>query len=107
RWASVRSGFSRWDDDPARHGQSEGSGAALGVKAVVFVAASMLAAGAGILAQAPPPASRSSAVVRLDPALDALIAPDAALETIRDDLGITEGPVWRPDGKSGYPVSPE
>jgi len=56
------------------------------------------------LAQGSPPASRASAVVRLDPALDALIAPDAALEMIRDDLGITEGPVWVPEGKSGYLV---
>lgn len=43
-----------------------------------------------------------SVVVRLDPALDELIEPDATLEIIRDDLGVTEGPIWVREGRSGH-----
>lgn len=44
---------------------------------------------------------RASDVVRLDPALDALIAPDARIEVLKEDyFGATEGPVWVRDG--GY-----
>src|SRR5580693_5881300 len=42
------------------------------------------------------------AVKRLDPALDALIAPDAKLELVKTGFGFTEGPVWVPRGDSGY-----
>ena len=35
---------------------------------------------------------------RLDPGLDAVIAPDAAFEKIADGFQFTEGPVWHPDG---------
>jgi len=41
-------------------------------------------------------------VVRLDPALDALVSPDAKLELIRGGYGFTEGIVWVPQGKAGY-----
>ncbi|MBM3777316.1 MAG: SMP-30/gluconolactonase/LRE family protein [Acidimicrobiia bacterium] len=42
-----------------------------------------------------------SHVVRLDPALDAIIAPDARIEILKEDyFGATEGPVWVKDG--GY-----
>jgi len=41
-------------------------------------------------------------IERSDPALDAVIAPDAKLELLGDRFGITEGPVWVPDGKAGY-----
>ena len=38
-------------------------------------------------------------IERLDPALDALIAPDAAIELLADGFDWTEGPVWhRPGG---------
>ncbi len=39
-------------------------------------------------------------LVRLDPALDAIIAPDAQLEVLGEHFGLTEGPVWIRDG--GY-----
>jgi gluconolactonase len=42
------------------------------------------------------------AIVRLDPALDAIVSADAALETIGDRFGLTEGPVWVQDGASGH-----
>jgi gluconolactonase len=41
-------------------------------------------------------------IERLDPALDAVIAPDAALETLGDRFALTEGPVWVPEGGDGY-----
>jgi len=33
-------------------------------------------------------------VVRLDPALDEIVAPDARVEKVAGDFGFTEGPVW-------------
>jgi gluconolactonase len=41
-------------------------------------------------------------IERLDPALDDLIAADAALETLGDRFALTEGPVWVPEGRDGY-----
>jgi gluconolactonase len=40
------------------------------------------------------------AVVKLDPALDAVVSTDARLEQLGEGFGITEGPVWVSDG--GY-----
>ena len=42
------------------------------------------------------------AVVRLDPALDALVSPDAKLEVVKGGFGFTEGALWVQKGKSGY-----
>ena len=41
-------------------------------------------------------------VIRLDPALDALVSPDAKLELVRGDFGFTEGVTWVPQGRSGF-----
>jgi gluconolactonase len=41
-------------------------------------------------------------VLRLDPALDALVSPDAKVELIKGGFGFTEGPVWVQKGKNGY-----
>ena len=45
-------------------------------------------------------------IEKLDPALDAIIAPDAKLETLGDRFALTEGPVWMPaqGGQPGYPL---
>jgi gluconolactonase len=43
-----------------------------------------------------------TAVVRLDPALDALVAADAKVELVKSGFGFTEGPVWVQKGKTGY-----
>ncbi len=51
-------------------------------------------------AQAQQPSDRP--VARLDPALDALIAPDAELELLKGGFGFTEGALWVPRGDSGY-----
>src|SRR5262245_829227 len=41
-------------------------------------------------------------VVKLDPALDALVSPDAKLERVATGFGFTEGNIWVPQGRSGY-----
>jgi len=45
-------------------------------------------------------AQEKSPVVRLDPALDAIVASDAKVETLAEGFGFTEGPVWV--RKGGY-----
>jgi gluconolactonase len=60
-------------------------------------------------ASAPPPPSSSQSppsstfpvigsIERLDPALDALVAPDAKVEKLAEGFGWSEGPVWTPEG---------
>ena len=75
--------------------------------AVVVMAAllscSWSAAPAAVPQRSEPPPQGSVAVVRLDPALDAIIAPDARLEVLKSNAyGIAEGPVWIPEGPSGH-----
>src|ERR1043166_632236 len=41
-------------------------------------------------------------VVRLDPALDALVSPDAKSELVKSGFGFTEGALWVQKGKNGY-----
>jgi gluconolactonase len=43
-------------------------------------------------------ANRPFSITKKDPALDAIIAPDAKLELLGDRFGITEGPAWSPQG---------
>jgi gluconolactonase len=47
-------------------------------------------------------AAAQAAVVRLDPALDTVVAPDAKVELVKGGFGFTEGPVWKTEGNSGY-----
>ena len=66
--------------------------------------ASLLVAAAAVtlVAQAPP----QNAVVRLDAALDAIVAPGAKAELLKGDyFGAIEGPVWvdDPSTSSGSP----
>jgi len=49
---------------------------------------------------APPP--KPFSITRSDPGLDAVVAKNAKLETLAMGFGLTEGPVWINDGKSGY-----
>ena len=48
------------------------------------------------------PSERPFKIVKLDPALDDLISPNAKLETLGDGFGLTEGPVWVQHGGDGY-----
>lgn len=43
-------------------------------------------------------------IVKYDPALDDIVSPDAKAELVAGYFGLTEGPVWIPDGKQGYLV---
>src|SRR5215471_12086754 len=63
----------------------------------IFTAASLLVSTLAAVAQ-----SANQAVVRLDPALDALVSPDAKVELVKDGFGFTEGPVWVQKGNEGY-----
>src|SRR5688572_10709820 len=48
----------------------------------------------------PPP--REFRIVRSDPLLDRVVSSDARLDLIGDRFGLTEGPVWVPDGDDGF-----
>ena len=48
------------------------------------------------------PVPRPFKVVRLDPALDAIISADAKIEILGEHFGLTEGPVWIQDPAGGY-----
>jgi gluconolactonase len=61
------------------------------------VLAGLTLALAPALAQAP----AENPVVRLDPALDALVSPDARLERVATGFGFTEGNIWVQQGKEG------
>src|SRR6187402_1214166 len=50
----------------------------------------------------PPPEARPFSITRSDPALDAIIAPDARLVELAKGFGLTEGGLWIADGNSGY-----
>lgn len=43
-------------------------------------------------------AAIGSSFVRLDPALDRIVAPDARVERVATGFQFTEGPLWHPDG---------
>jgi gluconolactonase len=57
-------------------------------------------AGASLLAQSP--GGTPFRIERLDPALDAIISPDARLEELATGFALTEGPVWVGEGQQGY-----
>jgi gluconolactonase len=68
----------------------------------LLVATVALGAGFAPSAQPRDPDPRPFRIVRRAPGLDQLIAADARLELIGDRFGLTEGPVWVPDGGDGF-----
>ncbi len=70
--------------------------------AICGIALVLLAACGVLIAQGPALVERPFKIVRLDPALDDIIAPDAKLETLGEHFGLTEGPVWIHEGNSGH-----
>jgi gluconolactonase len=66
---------------------------------VMIVAGAML-----VSAQQPPPplTEQPFHIVKSDPALDAIISPDAKLEMLGDKFGLAEGPVWVREGTGAY-----
>src|SRR5688572_22448094 len=65
-------------------------------------AAAMAVAMSVVVGHAQGPAGRDFRVIRLDPSLDAIVSPDAKLETLGEHFGLTEGPVWIQDAGTGY-----
>jgi gluconolactonase len=75
------------------------------------LAALAASAACAAVAQPAPPAMRGDGpappaqpfdIAREDPALDAIVAPNAKLELLATGFGLNEGPVWVPEGRSGY-----
>jgi gluconolactonase len=75
------------------------------------LAALAASAACAAVAQPAPPAMRGDGpappaqpfdIARGDPALDAIVAPNAKLELLATGFGLNEGPVWVPEGRSGY-----
>ena len=50
----------------------------------------------------PPPEAKPFSITRADPALDAIISPDARPVELARGFGLTEGGLWIPEGNSGY-----
>ena len=50
----------------------------------------------------PPPEPAAFRITREDPGLDAIVARNAELETLATGFGLNEGPVWVPEGSTGY-----
>ncbi len=55
----------------------------------------------GVLHGQAPPSGAPFTIEKLDPSLDAIVSPDATLETLGDRFALTEGPVWVPGGNNG------
>src|SRR5215471_7331476 len=49
----------------------------------------------------PPPEAKPFSITKTDPALDAIISPDAKLVELARGFGLTEGGLWIPEGSSG------
>jgi len=62
----------------------------------------LLFALAALLTCAALSAQNGGQIIRLDPALDALISPDAHIEKVMDGFSFLEGPVWVHSRKPGY-----
>jgi gluconolactonase len=59
-------------------------------------------AGPQMRGDGPAPAPKPFSITRVDPALDAVIAPDAKPEVMASGFGINEGVLWIREGNSGY-----
>src|SRR3546814_3180469 len=59
-----------------------------------LLAAALCPLTAPSLAQAPAAAAAAPSFERLDPAFDAIIAPDTPIERVATGFGFTEGPLW-------------
>jgi hypothetical protein len=66
----------------------------------------LLTAAASLLAGSVAIAQPTGDVLRLNPALDALVSPDAKVELIKGGFGFTEGPVWVQKARTAIFCSP-
>jgi len=68
-----------------------------------LVCAALAAPTASMRGDGPAPEPKAASTSRLDPALDALIAPDAKVELVASGFGLDEGTTWVRDGRgSGF-----
>src|SRR5438876_5572634 len=70
--------------------------------AVCLVTIGLGLAHAQLLTGGQTPTERPFAVVKLDPALDAIVDANAKAEMLGDRFGLTEGSVWIQEGQNGY-----
>ena len=68
------------------------------MKRILFVALAVMLAPCSTFAQT----ASGADVVRLDPALDALVSANAKVELVKGGFGFTEGPVWVQKRREGY-----
>src|SRR5579864_4554675 len=66
----------------------------------VILSLVVIASGVG-LSRAQTPGDKPD-VIKLDPALDAIISTDAKLQQMKSGFGFTEGTNWVQQGKTGY-----
>src|ERR1700730_9959499 len=66
--------------------------ALLGFTSVIFLAGCSKAPVTAVEAHG------AGSIVRLNPALDAVVPPTAEIEKVAGGFEFTEGPLWRPDG---------
>jgi gluconolactonase len=66
------------------------------------VFAQVAPSGPSMRGDGPPPAPKPFSITRVDPGLDAVVARNAKLQTLASGFGLNEGPVWVPEGDSGY-----
>ena len=62
----------------------------------------LVAALASVASAAQTPGGTPFLIERLDPALDAIISPNAKIEMLADGFALTEGPVWVGEGQQGH-----
>ncbi len=76
---------------------------------VIFAAGSLLLGGCGSRQTAPPAAGPAAAgeIVRLDPEMDAIVAPGSKIEKLAGGFRFTEGPVWIKEGYLLFSDIPE
>jgi gluconolactonase len=74
----------------------------LGTLVVVVAAAAAISAQGGVLTGGQTPLDHPFTIVKLDPALDAIIDAGTKPELLGDRFGLTEGPVWVQDRTNGY-----
>ena len=72
----------------------------LAVAAVTLVVPALVSA--QLLTGGQTPSDRPFTIVKLDPALDAIISPNARADRLGDRFGLNEGPVWVQEGQNGY-----
>jgi len=70
--------------------------------AATLLAGTAFAQAPSMRGDGPPPEPKPFSITREDARLDAVVSRDAELDLIASGFGLNEGPVWVPEGDSGY-----